>query len=81
MTQAEAITELRRLIGGRISQTELDCTGNLDTCPDDECSLCAIRECPFKDMFHFHHDGCPSCYTEALETEEKLNGKTDSSKR
>lgn len=32
-----------------------------DECPDMECGLCAKRDCPQKDVFHFHHDGCPSC--------------------
>lgn len=29
-----------------------------------ECSECSKIICPYKDPFHFHHDGCPSCYTE-----------------
>jgi hypothetical protein len=32
-------------------------------CPDMECAYCAARDCPFRDMFHYHHDGCPSCLT------------------
>ncbi len=34
----------------------------LDTlCPDEDCFFCAWRDCPRRDVFHYHHDGCPSC--------------------
>jgi len=23
----------------------------------------AIKECPFNEPLHYHHDGCPSCNT------------------
>jgi hypothetical protein len=29
-----------------------------------ECSVCSFIVCPHKDLFHFHHDGCPACSTE-----------------
>lgn len=32
-----------------------------NVCPDQECELCSIRDCPFKNAFHYHHDGCPYC--------------------
>ena len=31
-------------------------------CPDQECSLCAIRDCPNQCAEHYWHDGCPACY-------------------
>jgi len=26
--------------------------------------VCAARDCPYGEIFHYHHDGCPSCYEE-----------------
>lgn len=48
-----------------------DCTGVTDTCPDMECSSCAIRECPHGEPLHFHHDGCPACYLDQDEIDKK----------
>lgn len=31
-------------------------------CEEDECWICAIRDCPHHEPLHYHHDGCPSCY-------------------
>lgn len=61
MTQEEAIKLLREMIGGRESDHERRCTGDMDTCPVDECMVCGIRECPSHEPLHFHHDGCPCC--------------------
>jgi len=33
----------------------------LAQCDDMECSECGRIICPFDDLLHFHHDGCPSC--------------------
>ena len=33
---------------------------------DGECMFCAIRDCPFDEPFHYHHDGCPACYVEEM---------------
>jgi PHP family Zn ribbon phosphoesterase len=30
-------------------------------CPDQECVLCSIRDCPGGCELHYHHDCCPSC--------------------
>jgi len=60
MTQADAITILRQILGW--TSTEADtCTRNAETCPNDECLLCGIRDCPAHEPLHYHHDGCPSC--------------------
>ncbi len=32
-----------------------------ENCKEDECYVCCIRDCPYKEPFHHHHDGCPSC--------------------
>lgn len=32
-----------------------------DTCPDAECTKCAVRDCPHAEPMHYHHDGCPAC--------------------
>jgi hypothetical protein len=34
-----------------------------DQCPDPECMVCGIRDCPHGEPLHYHHDGCPACYT------------------
>lgn len=41
----------------------LTCSGDIATCPNEsgECSICAVRDCPKDDPFHYYHDGCPSC--------------------
>lgn len=28
---------------------------------DGECLACGMRDCPHKEPFHYHHDGCPEC--------------------
>lgn len=38
------------------------CTGVTDTCLDSECYACSIRDCPYAEPLHYHHDGCPACY-------------------
>lgn len=37
-------------------------------CKDGECMVCAIRPgvCEFTEPLHFHHDGCPACYTDTI---------------
>jgi hypothetical protein len=40
-----------------------ECTGDVTTCAVDECVVCSIRECPWHEPLHFHHDGCPACET------------------
>lgn len=39
-----------------------------DDCPDPECEICAVRDCPFGEPLHYHHDGCPACsvYVEVI---------------
>lgn len=32
-----------------------------DECGENECEICAVRDCPDADPLHYHHDGCPSC--------------------
>jgi hypothetical protein len=32
-----------------------------DVCPDAECMICAVRDCPAQEPLHYHHDGCPVC--------------------
>jgi len=33
-----------------------------DQCPDLECLLCGVRDCPHGEPLHYHHDGCPDCW-------------------
>jgi hypothetical protein len=33
-----------------------------DQCPDQECLICGVRDCPHGEPLHYHHDGCPACY-------------------
>jgi hypothetical protein len=35
----------------------------LNECSDCECLVCGAIICPFSDLLHFHHDGCPTCDT------------------
>lgn len=30
-------------------------------CPDPECMVCGVRDCPHFEPLHYHHDGCPAC--------------------
>lgn len=30
-------------------------------CPDQECMVCGVRDCPEGEPLHYHHDGCPRC--------------------
>jgi len=32
-----------------------------EDCPDMECAICSVRDCPQGDPLHYHHDGCPCC--------------------
>jgi len=32
-------------------------------CQEDCCLICAFRDCPYKEPFHYHHDDCPSCFS------------------
>lgn len=56
MTQADALAQ----VGNLVDQNYMDqCTGDVTTCPHDECVVCAVRDCPGKEPLHYHHDGCP----------------------
>lgn len=37
----------------------------LQDCIDDECMICGVRDCPVSDPLHYHHDGCPACWSAA----------------
>jgi hypothetical protein len=39
-------------------------------CPDQECLVCGIRDCPHKEPLHYHHDGCPVCSFEENEKDD-----------
>jgi hypothetical protein len=34
-----------------------------DDCMEDECLFCGVRDCPHNEPLHYHHDGCPACYS------------------
>lgn len=63
MTQQEALDQLSRVLGrdARKSGHGVACTGHVDTCPNDECLVCGVRDCPDDEPLHYHHDGCPAC--------------------
>ena len=49
------------LVGG---EQDVDaCTGDASTCPVEECLVCGARDCPHGEPLHYHHDGCPACWT------------------
>ena len=60
--QALAIRKVRRIYGYMPKGTSF-CTGNTETCPVEECVICGVRDCPGREPLHYHHDGCPYCYT------------------
>jgi len=39
----------------------------------EDCIYCSIRDCPFRDELHYHHDGCSSCYYEYLRNKNEKN--------
>lgn len=59
----------------------MQCDALLNHCDKEggECSECAGIICPHQDPFHFHHDGCPSCHSEASEADSVVL-ETDSAK-
>lgn len=68
LTQEKAKYLLYHILG-RESSDVLTCSGHSDTCPNDECMLCSVRDCPFFEPLHYHHDGCPCCYYANSNTE------------
>lgn len=49
------------------------CDALLNHCDKEngECSVCSAIVCEHNDPYHFHHDGCPSCW-QALATQPTL---------
>lgn len=35
-------------------------------CPEPECFVCAVRDCPYGEPLHYDKDGCPACYRDEL---------------
>jgi hypothetical protein len=35
-----------------------------EPCERDECTLCSMRDCPRHEPLHYHHDGCPACFSD-----------------
>jgi hypothetical protein len=74
MTQREAIDKLEEILGHELTGEECKCTGMPETCTVDECMLCSVRDCPGNEPLHYHHDGCPYCYTaEEVDPKTKLS--------
>lgn len=61
LTQQEAIEYYKIKLGLSNEFTITECTGDANTCPNDECMICSIRDCPHNEALHYHHDGCPAC--------------------
>lgn len=61
MTQNEAREMLKEIMEYPKFEMCQECTGNAETCPIEECFLCAVRDCPGNEPLHYHHDGCPYC--------------------
>lgn len=53
------MTDLEKVFGHAYIQR---CSGNIETCPNEECCICSIRDCPSDEPLHYHHDGCPACW-------------------
>ena len=71
MTQDEAIKLLEEKILEHESYEKATCTGDWITCPNEECMVCGVRECPNNEPLHYHHDGCPACWQE----QEKIDNE------
>lgn len=39
---------------------------DLAKCKDAECIVCGSIVCPHAEPLHFHHDGCPACSLDDL---------------
>jgi hypothetical protein len=39
----------------------MTCSGNTDTCRQEDCRDCALRDCPLDDVSHYNDEGCDSC--------------------
>lgn len=37
---------------------------------DEECLACGVRDCPYDEPLHYHHDGCPACIFEDEQKDE-----------
>ena len=48
-----------------------NCTGDVRTCPEEECLCCGARECPQGDPLHFDAEGCPACAFEMIPEQVK----------
>lgn len=48
--------------------TRFQCASTLNTykCHSTECMYCASLDCPHAEPLHYHHDGCPACYTRSV---------------
>jgi hypothetical protein len=42
-------------------QHVIDAHPATNDCPDMECVICSLRDCPLKCASHYEHDGCPAC--------------------
>ena len=48
-----------------------------DQCEDMECLVCGMRDCPWGEPLHYHHDDCPACWAheqEALRDDRRAQG-------
>lgn len=52
-----------------ISQQHVNAVTQCGEC--DECMFCGFYYCQYNDPLHFHHDGCPSCWSQ--ENTERVN--------
>jgi hypothetical protein len=62
MMQWEAIELFREKILSHESTDKLTCTGDYETCTNEDCCVCAVRDCPNNYPLHYHEDGCPACF-------------------
>jgi len=47
------------------------CCATPDVAFETECIDCGAIDCPHGDPMHYHHDGCPSCWTAANDAERQ----------
>lgn len=70
MNKKEAVEKLSSMMSRPVNDEYVNKCTFTDNCPNDECMICGIAECPGEEPLHYHHDGCPYCDTNDIEEDE-----------
>ncbi len=61
-------------------QGDHECRGSIEECQkagNGECIVCGTRDCPHGEALHYHHDGCPACFSEYQKNMSPLEKKLE----